>query len=306
MSGFEHVRRRIQLDGRRDGIAGRERLRRLVRVAVRQVQDPARDHRRASVGRDVAELRGDERHGNGRGDRELHAGTAHDLDVLGDRPVVDERERLVGPLVPGDAEGERRGAPDRCGHADVAADLEDVVPGARHGGRAGRRSACRRRVERATIFDQPGGRPRRLRSPLAGVGVDVRRRIGPPADEDRDRGFDVDARLTSQPPLPPIDHHRDVVDPRPGHRQPRAHVAPGTEEDLLGSLEVLEGAERHVAIPVGVTGDHERGGLDRARSRRRRSRGASSRPRSDARAIRAPTARSPRSGGCHSSRQPSP
>ncbi len=229
---------------------------------MREVEDPSRDHRRAPVRSDVAQLGGDERHGNRRGDRELHAWMTHDLDLLGDRPVVHERERLIRSLIPRHTERQRRRAPDRRRHTDVAADVEGI-PAVRGGLADGRPDRGRRGIEPAPILGESSGRPRRLGSPSAPVRVRIRLGIGPSSNEDRDRWLDVDARVAVEPPLPPVDHHRHVVDPRSGHRQPWAHVTPGTEEDLLRRSKMLERAERHVAVTVGMACDHERRRFDR-------------------------------------------
>jgi hypothetical protein len=96
------------------------------------------------------------------------------------------------------------------------------------------------------------------------VRVEVGLRIRPPPHVDRDRRLDVHARVTAaQPPLPPRDHDRHVVDPRARHREAGTHVAPGPEQDLLRPPQPLEGTERHVPVAVGVARDHEGRGLDR-------------------------------------------
>ncbi len=66
VSGRKRVRDRVELDPHAVAAARLEQLRVLVRVAVGEVEQAARDERRSAVGRDVAEADADERAAAGR------------------------------------------------------------------------------------------------------------------------------------------------------------------------------------------------------------------------------------------------
>ena len=99
-------------------------------------------------------------------------------------------------------------------------------------------------------------RPRRLEPPLALVRVQVG--FGPrrlPGEHD-DRRFPVDAVVgVAQPPVEPADQLVDVIDPRPGDRAGRLHVAPRPHQQALRHLEVLEQPERRAAVEVAPAAD---------------------------------------------------
>jgi hypothetical protein len=61
VAGGERVGDGLQRELHRDGLAGHERLRAVVAVAVAQVEDAARDEGGGAVRRDVAQARDDER-----------------------------------------------------------------------------------------------------------------------------------------------------------------------------------------------------------------------------------------------------
>ena len=97
---FEQPRRRLQLDldlGRHTRF---ERNRRVVAVAMREVEQPAACERGGAVGEDVAEPYREVGDGHGRRDGEPHARVPHHVEVgLEWLPVVGERERVVEALI---------------------------------------------------------------------------------------------------------------------------------------------------------------------------------------------------------------
>ena len=103
---------------------------------------------------------------------------------------------------------------------------------------------------------RPLGRPGRLEPPRALVLVQVRlwpRRL--PSKHD-DRRLPVDAVVgVAQPPVEPADQLADVVDPRPGDRAVRLHVAPRPHQQPLRHLEVLEQPEGRAAVEVAPAAD---------------------------------------------------
>ena len=163
------------------------------------------------------------------GDQSSRRGWPMISSLLGERPVVDEGERLIPSLVPRRAEGEHRGAPDGPGDAHVAADLERVHLGGLSGRRLGRRR--RRASGRRSSASRAGGQSGSARH-------------WPRARQDRVPGRSMRAKTKtggsrSTLASPPShrchqsDHHRHEVDPRSRHRQPRTHVAPWAEEQPL-------------------------------------------------------------------------
>ena len=98
--GLEDPRGRLELDLDLGRHARLERDRRVVPVAVREVEDAAARERRGAVGEDVAEARRQVGDRHGRGDGEPHARVPHHVEVGLERlPVVGERERVVEALI---------------------------------------------------------------------------------------------------------------------------------------------------------------------------------------------------------------
>ena len=203
-----------------------------------------------------------------------------------DRPVVDERERLVGALVPRESERRQPRAPDRAGHADVPADAQLVVRSMPPPIRAG---------QQTPVLGEPSRRPCRLGSPLAGVRVGVGLGLGPPSDVDRDRGTRVDRGVLAEP---------SVATRRSSPARGRCAAPASTPVDSSApTVRTGSAWDRGAARRRGTPCSDSRRRAPRSRAwrprsgRRRRcsSRDASTRPRSGVRASAAPTARWPRS-----------
>ena len=224
---------------------------------MREVQHRAGDERRCPVGEDVAELRGEVGHGRRRRERHREPRMTQDLEVLlQGRPRVAERERFVRALVVGLAPRELARAGDPCGPADVAANVEDVSAVARRrvGGGVGQRERSR---------PQTLGRPRRLVPPRATHLRPGRARSCGSLREEHDRRFAVDpVVLVLEPAIPPADHLGDKVDVRPGQRDVRRCVGPGSDHQSCRTTELLERPQRVVAIAVGPPGDDHGRRLD--------------------------------------------
>ena len=228
---------------------------------------------------------------------------------VGDRPVVDERERLVGPLVPRQTEGQgrrrTRSTPvtptsPRMSRTSFAPVSAVSPPPIRRLSRAEPTVVLAPAVRAATSA-RLATRPRTCRRPAPGR--------CPSPHEDRDRRLDVDARCPRHAShrCHQSDHHR---------ARDRSAVPASTTAGSCGSR-VRTGsssapgsrsnaAERHVAIAVGVPGDHQGRRFDPAVVVERRIRAASSRHRSGARAIASSHGSFASIRRCHSSRQPSP
>ena len=102
-------------------------------------------------------------------------------------------------------------------------------------------------------------RPRRLEPPRALVRVQIRLRPRRLPGKHDDRRLPVDAVVgVAQPPVEPADHLVDVIDPRPGDRAVRLHVAPRPHQQPLRHLEMLEQPERRAAVEVAPAADDHR------------------------------------------------
>ena len=206
---------------------------------------------------DVAEPGGQVRHGCGGGHPRPQDGGAEDLELLLERPVVDERERLVRPLVDRLPPRRQPGAAQPRGPADVAADLEPV--GAVAGlGRLGP-------GEREPAFANAVERPPGLEPPRARIGLEIGGRGHRTPHERDDRRLAVDAVvLTLQPPVPPARHLAVEVDVGAGARGLDVGVRPGTGQEAFRAGEVRHAAQGDVRVAVGPAGHEHRRRLDRA------------------------------------------
>ncbi len=109
MTGGERVRDRIQAHGDGVALAGDERLRPLVAVAVGEVEQAAGDEQRGAVRGDVAQPYADESRRPVARERQHHLGEAEDLDALCERlGGVAERDAVLGSLVEGGIARARR------------------------------------------------------------------------------------------------------------------------------------------------------------------------------------------------------
>ena len=122
----------------------------VVALAMREIQDAARDELRRAVRVHAAELRAHEGDRLRRGHGQLDPRVSEDLQlgVVGRRPLEDERSRLVLALVPRRAEGQIGSAPDRAGDADVSAHGQRVA--VRRDGIRQLRGAASRQTRAAT------------------------------------------------------------------------------------------------------------------------------------------------------------
>ena len=127
VSDLEHPRRRIQLEGDLEDPSRNHGLRRRVGVAMGQVEDPPAHQHGSPIFQHVAELRGQECDGIGEAQGREQNRDAEDLQLLRDRPLVEQRVDLVRALIDRQSVGRVIGPADvRCG-ADVAACGEGLL-----------------------------------------------------------------------------------------------------------------------------------------------------------------------------------
>ena len=257
VAGLEHPRGDVQLERHVVRPSGFERRRLLPGVAMREVEQTTRDQLRGAVGVDVAQPGGQVRHGCGGSHPRSQDGGAEDLELPLERPVVDERERLVRPLVDRLPPGRQPGAAQPRGPPDVAADLEPV--GAVAGlGRLGL-------GEREPAFADPVERPPALEPPRARIGLEVGSRCHRTPHEHDDRRLAVDAVvLTPQPSVPPARHLAVEVEVGAGARGLDVGVRPGTGQEAFRAVEVRHAAQGDVRVAVGPSGHEHRRRFDRA------------------------------------------
>ena len=160
MAGLEDPARGVDLDREIEGHAGLDGLRLAERCASRRVSHALRHERGGTVGRDVGQADCEADHARARLHPQLRPSAAeHGQRRIQRRRGVDEREGLVGPLVPGQAEQ----LADRVQaglHADARLVGEQVGPGG-----PGSSAEAAGVAEQQHSLRQSGGRPRALCAP---------------------------------------------------------------------------------------------------------------------------------------------
>ena len=183
---------------------------------------------------------------------------ADDMDVLlKRRRGIQERERLVGALISGQAELKPSG-PETTHDPNRGHVLERICPVL-----AEIRSELAACVEVEHELAGTRRGPVRLGAPLAGrlepinYGLLIALRV-----ENNRRLIHDPGVLLLAPVIEPADDLMEVIDARAGDRDVGYRMIPGSDQDLLRDLERLVEPERWVRIAVPPTADHEHGAGD--------------------------------------------
>ena len=150
---------------------------------------------------------------------------AEDLQLLRNRPIVEQRVDLIWALIYRQSVGRIIGPPDvRC-RADVAAHGEGLFE--RIAGVAAEARGPKGKLQLPASGERPFG----LEAPSTPNFTQIGLRWSRSTDEESERWLPVHPVLEpAEPAVPPADHLRDEVDPRPWDRVVRPHVTPRPHE----------------------------------------------------------------------------
>ena len=258
MAGLEDPARGVELDREVERRAGLDRLRLGERCAASRVAHALGDERGGAVGRDVAEADCETDHACARLHAQLRTrAPEHGDGLIQRRRGVDARERLIGTLIPGQAQQLADGVQAGL-HADCGLVAEHVDPcGAR---RLGETAVV---VEQQRSLLQPGGRPRTLGAPFARAvePIGIGRVVALHVDDDW-RFIEHAGVVIAAPVVQPAHDIGEIVDARPRQRHARHRVIPRPDQQSARRAQTLEQPQRRVGIAVAPAADQEDGTAD--------------------------------------------
>ena len=236
-----------------------------VGIAVRGEQPAVRQPFGGAVGRQIRELHVEVGRVRRRGDMEHGLRIPRDLQIPLQRRRREGHGRgVVEPLIHWHGPGHDSPAPVDA-RADPDRRVVSVFVGrALAGGALAAQPSARLQVIRSVVI--PGRRPLVFMSPESGVlQIHVSRRLLVAAYEEGHGGLLHDTGVFPlEPVVEPLEHLVPEIDPGTGQGFFRPVVSPGTQQDLLGDVELGEGPEDGSGVRIGPTAPEHDGNLDPA------------------------------------------